>query len=293
MLQALRTLLGCRKRTVWQTIFVVGFAQDLLDLLLVAKRRDDPCLEHELELFEHVAPGRITRGNHQHLVAQQQGHDAQADCRRKRNRAQGLSLDRELRHIDDRVTHLAGQRSIEITPRQKTHVYQQLPQGDRALGLLALECLRQLTLVDKPEPGQGFANPDHRHPGLLIQSQHQLIRGDNRLVDQTVTQFALAQTGLLGCRLLHLLTCHRTLRYQQMPDMLTKINALVGLARHEDALDATFATIHRCKKEEAEAGFDITYRLARPVTAVLQLQLIVQRRAMTEDVGKIGVTDFF
>ena len=78
-----------------------------------------------------------------------------------------------------------------------------------------------------------------------------------------------------------------------MPDMLTKINALVGLARHEDALDATFATIHRCKKEEAEAGFDITDSLARQDTAVLQLQLIVQRRAMTEDLGKIGVTDFF
>jgi len=216
-------------------------------------------LQHKIQLFEHAAPRRVFGGHHHGAVAPQQRHDAVLARQRDRHPAQGLGIDRKLRQIDHRVTHLARQRDAQVVARQLAALHQQLAQRHAALGFLALQRLLQLLGADEPERGQGLADAHHGHARLLFECLQQLLGLDHLFEHQVVAQFAVAQLLLGARRLLHLLGGDGVLLDQHLADALPNLHAAQHVGREKNPLHPV-VFVKRHKQKHTHGGLEVSNR---------------------------------
>ena len=199
---------------------------------------------------------RVFHRHDQPSAAQQQRQRRQPAGHREGQPRQRLGLGRELRHVDQRVAHLARQRGLQVGARHQAAAHQQLAQRHAAVLALLRQRHFELRVVDEAQRDQRLADAHHRHARLLDDGQLQVLGADDLLGQQDVAELLRAQLLLLVQRLLDLRRRGRVLRHQHLADALADLHRVIGRQRHEAAQHAA-ARVHRREQEDAGGVLEV------------------------------------
>ncbi len=189
------------------------------------------------------------------------------------------------------VGHLRAlglQRLAQFLACDDAVVDEQFAQRQVAVADLAAQRLGQVLGRQDAQRDQRLAQAQHRRARLQFQRLLELLLRDQADLDEHLAELDVAQALLFGERVLQLLRGQRVLADEHVAQARSEVDAAIGAARIERALDQA-AVADRRKQEQALVALDVADRAAgvRLAVAELNLEFGVARNAVGPAGGRV------